>query len=62
LAHCLTNTRWANWNDPGERGDLTPLADEGERVLRATGLDDSLDAVGLILAGELSGTAAALRT
>ncbi len=61
LAHCLTTTRWSNWRDPSERGDVTPLAEEGERVLVSTGLEDSLDAVGLILAGELSGTAAALR-
>lgn len=61
LAHCLTNTRWANWRDPGERGDVGPLAEEGERVLRSTGLEDSVDSLGLILAGELSGTSAALR-
>jgi HD-like signal output (HDOD) protein len=61
LAHCLTSTRWANWRDPGERGDVTALAEEGERVLRTTGLEDSLDSVGLILAGELAGTSAALR-
>jgi hypothetical protein len=61
LAHCLTNTRWAAWRDPGERGDLTPLAEESERVLRTTGLEDNLDSVGLILAGELAGTSAALR-
>lgn len=61
LAHCLTNTRWSSWRDPGERGDLTPLADEGDRVLRTTGLEENLDSVGLILAGELAGTSAALR-
>jgi HD-like signal output (HDOD) protein len=62
LAHCLTSTRWANWRDPGERGDVTALAEEGERVLRSTGLEDTLDSVGLVLAGELAGTSAALRS
>ena len=61
LAHCLTNTRWANWRDPGERGDVTELAEEGERVLRSAGLEDHLHSVGLVLAGELAGTSAALR-
>lgn len=61
LAHCLTTTRWSTWRDPGERGDLAVLADEGDRVLRAVGLEDHLDAVGLLLAGELAGTSAALR-
>jgi HD-like signal output (HDOD) protein len=62
LSHCLTSTRWSNWSDPGERGDLTLLAEEGDRVLQTAGLDDHLDAVGLILAGELAGTSAALRS
>jgi HD-like signal output (HDOD) protein len=61
LAHCLTNTRWASWRDPGERGDVTHLAVEAERVLRTTGQEDSVDSIGLVLAGELSGTSAALR-
>jgi HD-like signal output (HDOD) protein len=61
LAHCLTTTRWANWRDPGERGDTATLSDEGDRILYACGLEDSVDSVGLLLAGELSGTAAALR-
>jgi HD-like signal output (HDOD) protein len=61
LAHCLTNTRWANWRDPGERGDLTSMLDETSRVVISAGLEDSLDSVGLILAGELAGTSAAQR-
>jgi HD-like signal output (HDOD) protein len=60
LAHCLTSTRWSNWRDPGERGDVAALAEEGGRVLQSTGLEDTLDSVGLILAGELAGTSAAL--
>jgi HD-like signal output (HDOD) protein len=61
LAHCLTTTRWANWRDPGERGAADELGEEGERALVAYGLEDSLNHVGLILAGELAGTSAALR-
>jgi HD-like signal output (HDOD) protein len=62
LSHCLTSTRWANWRDPGERGELADLSAESEWVLQRSGLEESLDAVGLILAGELAGSAAALRT
>jgi HD-like signal output (HDOD) protein len=61
LAHCLTNTRWANWRDPSERGALPSLAAEGQRVLVSSGLEEKLDDVGLILAGELAGTSSALR-
>jgi HD-like signal output (HDOD) protein len=61
LAHCLTNTRWANWRDPGERGDVTALAEEVDRVLCAVDLEDHVHDVGLLLAGELAGTQAALR-
>jgi HD-like signal output (HDOD) protein len=61
LAHCLTNTRWSNWRDPSERGDILPMTEEANRVLISTGLEASLDDVGLILAGELSGSSAALR-
>jgi HD-like signal output (HDOD) protein len=61
LAHCLTSTRWSSWRDPGERGELVELAAESEWVLGRSGLEDKLDAVGLVLAGELAGSAAALR-
>ncbi|MDQ1648917.1 MAG: hypothetical protein QOG60_974, partial [Frankiaceae bacterium] len=61
LAHCLTTTRWSSWRDPGERGELVELAAESEWVLGRSGLEDKLDAVGLVLAGELAGSAAALR-
>jgi HD-like signal output (HDOD) protein len=61
LAHCLTTTRWASWRDPGERGSVEHLAEEGERVLVSAGLSGDVDEVGLVLAGELSATRSALR-